>query len=203
MLEVREIRLVRGCPSASAFFHGAYLSAPPNENSTIAQCINFISWEKLSGAAEQPRQSCGACVLERQLKKILALFSTAPSLFISDGYQLSGKFGEICRITHTHTHTQTDRKLGCYTHKNHPRFSHVPVFLRSYDRKTPWFRFVPCTALGVLITLAPCAILIPPPQKKAPFLAEKQTRAQPVAPALHSSCAARIQENFPPSRLLQ
>ena len=68
----------------------------------------------------------------------------------------SGEFAEICRITHRHTHTHTDRhtdrKLGCYTYKNPPQIFHVPdIFLRSYDRKTPWV-FVTVRNPGCCVT---------------------------------------------------
>ncbi len=46
----------------------------------------------------------------------------------------------------------SDEKYMDNTLKTHPRFFKPAIFLSSYERKTPWFRSVPCTSLGVLLT---------------------------------------------------
>jgi hypothetical protein len=65
----------------------------------------------------------------------------------------SGEFAEICRITdrhtHTQTHTQTDRKLGCYTYKNQPRFPRARYLFEVLRQENP-VGVRDCTKPGVL-----------------------------------------------------
>ncbi len=49
------------------------------------------------------------------------------------------------------TFFQTENELD-YTENSPQIFYACHLFLSSYERKTPWFRSVPCTSLGVLTT---------------------------------------------------
>ena len=76
----------------------------------------------------------------------------------------------IQRVCSRHFHHHQTENKPAYTEKPPQIFVRVPSFLSSYERKTPWFRSVPCTSLGVLITrifrfdpyCSPCTATLPP-----------------------------------------